>query len=56
MTKQFDIIVEIKCKSAAEAQQLTAELKSEGFTRTMNAYWVEWWESEDTRYEIERDF
>ena len=31
-------------------------LKKQGFKRTQNAYWVEWWENDDTRFILERDF
>lgn len=49
-------IIKKVCKSENEVRKGTANLERTGFKRTQNCYWVEWWENENTRYEIERDF
>lgn len=53
MTKN---IIEKVCKSENEAQEGIANLKCAGFERTQNCYWVEWWEKNDTRFVVIRDF
>lgn len=44
------------CKSEAEVQEGSAHLERAGFTRTQNCYWVEWWEKNETRFVVVRDF
>ena len=44
------------CKSEAEAQELIRNLRKAGYTRTQNAYWVEWFENCEERHILERDF
>lgn len=44
------------CKSEKEVQNGIANLKRGGFVRTQNCYWVEWWEKNNTRFIVIRDF
>ena len=45
-----------KCESEEEVQEGIRNLKAAGFHRTQNCYWVEWWEKNDARFVIIREF
>ena len=44
------------CKSEQEVQEGINNLERAGFVRTQNCYWVEWWEKNDIRYVVKREF
>lgn len=44
------------CHSEQEVQEGINNLERAGFTRTHNGYWVEWWEKNETRFVVIREF
>lgn len=51
----MEIIKKI-CKTEKEVKEGTRNLANGGFKRTQNCYWVEWWEKNNTRFVVIRDF
>lgn len=46
----------VKVYDSVEAECEIRSLRKRGYVRTQNAYWVEWWEKDDNRVILERDF
>lgn len=44
------------CKSEEEVQEGLRNLRAAGFVQSQNCYWVEWWEKNETRFVVIRDF
>ena len=44
------------CKSEQEAEEGINNLARAGFKRTQNCYWIEWWEKDNCRHIIVREF
>lgn len=44
------------CHSEEEVQEGTRNLERAGFVRKQNCYWVEWWEKNETRFVVVREF
>lgn len=44
------------CKSEQEAEEGINNLKRAGFKRTQNCYWIEWWEKDNCRHIVVREF
>lgn len=43
-------------KSEEEAEEVINNLKRAEYKRTQNCYWVEWWEKDDCRHVVVREF
>lgn len=48
--------IRVKVYDSTEAEYEIRNLRKLGYTRTQNAFWVEWWEKGDNRVILERDF
>lgn len=48
--------VNVKVYDSVEAEHEIRNLRKLGYTRIQNAYWVEWWEKDDNRVILERDY
>ena len=46
----------VKVYDSVEAEYEIRNLKKLGYIRTQHAYWVEWWEKDNNRVIVERDF
>lgn len=46
----------VKVHDSEEAEREIRNLRKLGYSRTQNAYWVEWWEKDEDHVILERDF
>lgn len=51
----FEEII-VKAYDSVETDYKIRNLRKLGYKRTQNAFWVEWWEKDNNRVILERDF